>query len=464
MSTPVVKLNRNLKFKDILILAFSTMIGWGWVVLTGSWVVEGGVLGATLAFILGAVLCIFVGLTYCELTPMLPYTGGELVFSYKAMGYHASWFTGWMISFAYLGVAAWEGPALATAIDNIILIPRYGYLYTVAGFDVYLSWLVIPAIVGLLLIFINFRGIKVSAIFQAVVTTILALGGVVFAIASIFYGDFSNTEPLFTSTNGVFAVVLAVPAMFVGFDVIPQAAEEMNLPLKRIPKAIIAAICLAAAWYIVMILSAGFSAPKEVLGGGGISVADAISYATKNPLAGKLIIVTAIMGILTSWNGFIVGATRVLYSMGRAKMLPSVFGSLHEKYRTPFFSTIFIGIITIMSPLLGKNSLSWFVNASSFGTVLAYFMVALSFVVLRYKFPNFHRPFKLKFGLIVGYLAIIVSIFFIGLYLPIGSSSLGTEEWTIVLSWTIFGLIIYLSTLRNKNKNSEKREKAIYGE
>ena len=135
------KLNRTLSFKDVLILAFSTMIGWGWVSLTGTWAYQGGAVGAALAFALGAVLCIFVGLTYCELTPMLPYAGGELVFSYKAMGYHASWFTGWMITFAYVGVAAWEGPALATAIDYLIPIPRIGYLYTIAGFDVYASFI-----------------------------------------------------------------------------------------------------------------------------------------------------------------------------------------------------------------------------------------------------------------------------------------------------------------------------------
>ena len=117
------------------------------VSLSGTWVSQGGVVGASTAFVLGAILCVFVGLTYAELTPMLPYAGGELVFSYRAMGYHASWFTGWMITFAYLGVAAWEGPALATAFDYLFDIPRYGYLFTIADFPVYISWLIIPAVV-----------------------------------------------------------------------------------------------------------------------------------------------------------------------------------------------------------------------------------------------------------------------------------------------------------------------------
>lgn len=69
-------MNKTLGFRDIVILAFSTMIGWGWVSLAGAWVVQGGVLGAAVAFLAGALFCILVGLTYCELTPMYPYAGG----------------------------------------------------------------------------------------------------------------------------------------------------------------------------------------------------------------------------------------------------------------------------------------------------------------------------------------------------------------------------------------------------
>ena len=463
MSNHSNQLKRSLNFRDILILAFSTMIGWGWVSLTGTWVWQGGALGAAIAFGLGAVLCICVGLTYCELTPMLPYAGGELVFSYKAMGYHMSWLTGWMITFAYIGVAAWEGPALATAIDYLVPIPRVGYLYTVAGFDVYLSWLIIPAVAGAILIYINFRGINVSAVFQAIVTAVLAAGGVIFAIVSVMKGDIANAQPLVTGTSGVFTVVLAVPAMFVGFDVIPQAAEEMNLPVRKIPKAIIASICLAAAWYIVMILSAAFAAPREVLSETGLTVANAISYATSGTLAAKLIIVTAIMGILTSWNGFIIGATRVLFSMGRAKMLPAIFGRTHPEYRTPFFSTLFVGVITIFTPLLGKNSLGWFVDASSFGTVTAYFMVALSFLILRFRHPEMERPFVIRHGIPAGIAAVIIAAFFIALYLPIGPSSLTGVEWWIVLVWVITGAVFYLISLKDIRSNKEARDRAMYG-
>ena len=454
---------RQLSVRDIFILAFSTMIGWGWVSLTGIWIVSGGSIGAIIAFLTGAILCIFIGLMYCELTPMLPYAGGELVFSYKAMGYHASYFTGWMITFAYLGIAAWEGPALATAIDYLIQIPRIGYLYTIADFDVYISWLLIPAIEGAFLIYINFRGIKFSTIFQAAVTLILAAGGILFAGVSLIEGNISNMQPFITQSSGVIAVMLSVPAMFVGFDVIPQVVEEMNLPVKKIPKIIILSICLATTWYIIMILSAALAAPANILSVSGLTVVNAMNFAADNVIAGKILIISAIMGILTSWNGFIIGATRVLYSMGRAKMLPEKFSAMHPKYNTPYFATLFVGVITIFTPLFGKNSLTWFVEASSFGTVIAYFMVALSFVVLRIKQPELERPFKIKNGLPVGLAAMAVSIFFISLYLPTGASSLNKIEWLIVASWLIVGMIFYLNNFQNIDRNKIYRDSAMYG-
>ena len=212
----------------------------------------------------------------------------------------------------------------------------------------------------------------------------------------------------------------------------------------------------------MIILASSFAAPKEVLGKEGLSVVHAVNYATNHPVAGKLIVVTAIMGILSSWNGFIIGATRVLYSMGRAKMLPDFFGELHRKYQTPRNAILFIGIITILTPLLGKNSLGWFVDASAFGTVIAYFMVALSFVILRRTCKDLPRPFKVKHGMLVGVIAILISLFFISLYLPIGSSSLSGIEWMIVGVWVCFGLILYFISLPHMRENTQIREKALF--
>lgn len=465
MSTQRQELKKTLSTKDVLALAFGTMIGWGWIMLAGEWVSLAGVVGAVVAFAVGAVLCIFVGLTYAELTPALPLAGGELVFSYRGLGYNASFITGWMICFAYVGVAAWEGPALVTAIDYVLQLPRFGLLWNIAGFDVYISWVLVGSAGGLALAILNFRGIKQAAIFQLTATIAMALGGVCFFFGGVVKGGIANMVPTFTDANGLVAVILMVPAMFVGFDVIPQAAEEMNIPLNKIAKVLILSICMAAAWYMLMIISIALSAPADVRDSGGVPVADAFAHAMGNPVFGKLMIVAAMCGILTSWNGFIVGATRVLFSMGRAKMLPAIFGKVHHKYQTPSAAIFLVGLITCLSPLLGKEALVWFVDASAFGTVIAYFMVALSFLFLRKNEPKLARPYRVKGGTLVGILAIGVAGFFLYLYLPVGPGALLPVEWALVLGWVVLGIIFYIMTkVSYKDVTAEEREYLMFGD
>ena len=460
------ELQKSLGTKDVLALAFGTMIGWGWIMLAGAWVGNGGSIGAALAFVLGGIMSIFVGLTYAELTPALPLAGGELVFSYRAMGYNASWFTGWMITLAYVGVAAWEGPALSNALGFLFagLLPELGTLYSFQGSDVTGMFLLIAIVGSVALTALNYFGAKSSAIFQTTATIAMAIGGIAFFVSGVTTGTLQNMDPMFTDGKGFVAVVLAVPAMFVGFDVIPQAAEEMNIPLGKIGKVMIISIVMAATWYIIMILGCAMSTPGDVLYSyvndpDAVPVANCFAYALGNPAWGKVMIIAAMCGILTSWNGFIVGASRVIFSMARAKQLPSIFAKVHPKYGSPTAAVLLVGVITTASPFLGKGALGWFVNAAGFGTVVAYFMVSLSFLILLKKEPNLERPFKVKGGFVIGILAVAVTLFMASLYLPIYSPSpLKGIEWALVGGWAAIGVILFIINKMSKNGKATKEE------
>ncbi len=438
------ELKKALGLKDVVALAFGTMIGWGWIMLAGKWVELAGVWGAVIAFVIGGILCIFVGICYAELTPMLPLAGGELVFSYRGLGYNASYITGWFICLAYLGVACWEGPALAAAIAYLLPFPMVGYIWTVAGFDVYVSWVLVGVIGGAVLTFLNYRGVKASAIFQTMATVAMAIGGICFLFGSIATGSVENMIPSFTGVSGLVAVLLMVPAMFVGFDVIPQAAEEMNIPLNKIAKVLIISICMAALWYMLMIVSISLAAPWDFRHNAGIPVAESFAYTMNHPFFGKFMIVAAMCGILTSWNGFIIGTTRVLFAMGRARMIPMAFAQVHPKYGTPTAAVLLVGFFTVITPLLGRAALVWFVDAAAFGTVVAYFMVSFSYIALRKKEANLERPYKAPGGYIPGVLAVLVSGFFLYLYLPVGPGALTKEEWILCAVWLVLGVIFYI--------------------
>lgn len=444
VETPSIPaLKKSFRSIDVLALAFGTMIGWGWIMLSGTWAIQGGMFGAMLAFVVGAILCIFVGIIYAELTPAIPETGGSVAFSKRALGSFAALVSGLATSFAYLGVAAWEGPALVSSLSYILPIPSEGYLWTIQGVDVYLTEVIFVITATAILTGINIRGTKETAIFQTIATTGIILVGLLFLSGGILFGNIDNAKPLFTSTQGFMSVLLVVPAMFVGFDVIPQATAEMDVPLKKIPKLLIFSIILASMWYVLMILATCLSAPEEVRVHGTIPVADSMAYAFGNPILGKICIVGALCGIVTSWNGFLFGAARCIYSMANTGLLPKFLAKTHSKYQTPYVAISFCGFVCMAASFLGKGALTWFVNSSSFGTVIMYLMVVLSFIALRIKKPNLPRPYRIKNAKIIGSLACLVVGFFVYLYMPTGPSSLSLVEWVLVLGWFAIGIILY---------------------
>ena len=245
---------------DILVIAFGAMIGWGWVVSSGSWIQKGGVVGASIAFAIGGVMIFFIGLTYAELTAAMPQCGGEHVFSYKAMGPNGSFICTWAIILGYVSVTCFEACAFPTIITYLWPGFLKGYMYSVAGFDIYASWVAVAVIVAFLITLINVLGAKTAAVLQTVLTCIIGGAGILLIVASVINGDSSNLqgqmfvgESTGTMFQNIIKVAVVTPFFFIGFDVIPQAAEEINVPLKKIGKMMILSVVLAVVFYSCVI-------------------------------------------------------------------------------------------------------------------------------------------------------------------------------------------------------------------
>lgn len=440
------KLSKILGNKDVIALAFGAMIGWGWVVTAGLWITEAGSLGAIIAFAIGGLLVVLVGLTYAELTAALPLAGGELVFSYKAMGRVASFITTWAVILGYVSVVAFEAVALPTVFEY--LIPNYsqGHLYTIANWDVTMTWAGVGMIGSLFITWINYRGIKLSTAITFILTLLILIAGVLLIVGSTATGNIQNMQPLFEKgTAGLLTVVIMTPFMFVGFDVIPQAAEEINLPQKRIGQLLIASVLMAVVWYIAIIFGVSKVLSPAEISKSSLVTADAMAKAFGNsPLMGNILVLGGIGGILTSWIGFFIGGSRAIFALARAGMLPKPLGELHPKYNTPHKAILLIGLFSTVAPLLGRPALVWLVDAGGLGLVVAWLMVAVSFVILRKKAPDMKRPFFLRGGMLVGWLAIFMSIGIGVLYMPgMPSALVWPYEWIIIGLWAILGLVLY---------------------
>ena len=426
---------------QVLALAFGAMVGWSWVALTGVWIGNAGPVGAMLAFLLGGAALAFVGLTYAELAAAMPLVGGEHVYSYRALGRTAAFVCTWAILLGYVSVVAFEAVALPTVLEYLVPDFSRGYLWTVAGWNVNATWVATGVLAAVAMVVINVLGIRTAARMQVLVVIVVLASGIALVAGAAVSGETNNLSPTFAGgIAGTLSVLVMVPFMFVGFDVIPQSAEEIDLPFEQIGRTLVLSILLAIAWYALVIGAVALGLSATARSAASLPTADAAVAVLGGSWAGKFLVVGGIAGILTSWNAFLIGGSRALFALAQAGQVPAMFAKLHPKYHTPMNAILLTGGLAVIAPLFGRPAMVWLVNAGGLGIVTAYAMVALSFLVLRAREPDMTRPYRVRSGRLVGYLALGLSLALAMLYLPWSPAALAwPEEWLIIIAWCALG-------------------------
>ncbi|MDF2968586.1 MAG: yhdG 2 [Nocardioidaceae bacterium] len=440
------KFTRVLGRWDVLAVAFGAMIGFGWIVLTGGFLQDAGTLGAVLAFAIGGVIMSLVGLTYAELVAAMPTAGGEHNYVLRGLGSRPAFITSWSLVFGYVSVVAFEAVALPQTLLYLAPDMLAGRLWTVADYDVYASWAAVGIAGAVGITLLNYVGIRPAAVFQGLAVLFLLGVGALLVIGSAIGGSSEHLQPLFAGgVGGIIAVLVAVPFLFVGFDVIPQSAEEINLPFKLIGKLVVVSVISAAVFYMIVMFTVGSALPKAELAKSDLSAADGMAALWDSQTFGDILVLGGVAGILTSWNGFLLGASRLLYAMATSGMVPRWFAKLHPKYRTPSNAILFIGGLSVLSPLFGEQMLVWLVDAGGISIVVAFFLVAVTFLLLRQKEPDMERPFRVSSGRAVGALAAVLSLGLAVLYLPgMPAALIWPYEWIILGVWWLAGVVLVL--------------------
>ena len=208
---------------DALAIGVGAMIGFGWVVLTGDWITTAGPIGAALAMLVGGAIMAVVGLTYAELVAAMPKAGGEHNYLLRAMGARWSFAGSWAIVGGYITIVAFEAVALPKSV--LYLFPDLSHikLWEIAGSEVYLTWALVGVAGAVAITWINIRGIKTAGVVQTFVVIFLFVIGAMLLAGAFSGGQSTNMEPFFENgVAGFFGVMIVVPFMFVGFDVIPS--------------------------------------------------------------------------------------------------------------------------------------------------------------------------------------------------------------------------------------------------
>jgi amino acid transporter len=453
------QLKKTMSKTDVIFLAVGAMLGWGWVVLSGDWIINAGFLGSIIAFVIGGLLICLIGLTYAELSSAMPETGGGLVFVNRAYGRKLGFVAAWSVLAGYVTVITFEAVALPTVIDYVVPVNHVGHLWTLNDWPVYTTWVLIGSGGALLLTLLNYIGAKPAAIFQSVFTVLMIATAILLLFGASINGNTANLQPFFTDgTAGVITVLVMVPFLFVGFDVVPQVAEEIDAPAKTISRILMISIVCAVLFYLLIVYGVSAALPQAELENSSLATADAMAVLFGSQVFGTILVIGGVAGIITSWNAFIIGASRILYAMADRKMIPVWFMYIHPKYGTPTNAILFLGALAFFAPLLGRPALVWIVNAGGVGMIVGYVLVALAFLRLRKMEPDLERPYKIKYWRTIGFGAVVMSFLFLSFYLPgMPAALVWPYEWIMLIGWTIIGLVLYAITNRKQEASSPER-------
>ncbi len=452
-------------------LAFGSMIGVGWVTSIGSWLGQAGPGGAILAFLIGGMVMLCIGLCYAELTPMLPVAGGEVAYAYKAFGTFKAFLVGWALAFGYVSISGFEAISIGRVLSYLVPAIDRWPLYSLAGSTVYASHLVLGLACTAAITWVNWIGARSAARLQVWLTVAFVTVTAIFIIAGFSAGDRAHLSPLFAVADhagalaGVLAVLVTIPFWFVGFDTIPQGAEEACASVKPRTLALLIAgsILAAIAFYVLLILSVSLLGPWQALVAADLPAAHAFETAFRLPWLRDLVLIAALLGLFTSWNGFFLAGSRVVFALGRGRIIAASFGETHKRHGTPHRAILLVGGLTVLAPLLGRDALLALVNAGSFCIALAFFGVSLSLLRLRRDYPDFSRPFRLKAARLVAGIAAIGSLSMLAAMLVPGSPAALSwpREFIVLAVMSGAGGLLWLTASAGRNEVSETQRAAL---
>ena len=456
-------------------LAFGTIIGVGWIIYLGYWLAPAGPLGAAIGFGAGTLLVALIGLCYAEMASMFPVSGGELAYAFEAFGTGTSFITAWTLAFVYTAVAGWEGIAIGVLAEN--LFPDFGgpVLYTLFDTPVRLGKLLLGLGFMAFIVWMNIRGVSKAARLQDVLTYGFLALCVVFIGAGLLYGDASNLSPAMLRSEsgsvmpGIVAAFVTAPFFLAGFDVVPQLMEEKAAGTTGRSAAlmIVAAVLGAGAFYILIILSASMVVPwQRLVEFESLPAATAFREAFSSPLFARAVLAAGFIGILTTWNAVVIAASRVLFAMGRARMLPSFLASIHPRHGSPSSALIFVGLLGGLGVILGEGAIAPMVSTATICFGIAFVVVSLGVVRLRRTRPGAQRPYRVPGGVTTAAAAAAAALLFIVLAMAepyqVGGG-IPTAWLLLVVCVALGGAFWFASARQRKSVTEDERRLLILG-
>jgi basic amino acid/polyamine antiporter, APA family len=481
-------LKRALGPLNLITLGIGAIIGAGIFVLTGSAAAQYAGPAIVLSFILAGLGCVFAGLCYSEFASLIPIAGSAYTYGYATLGEIFAWIIGWDLVLEYAFGAAtvasgWAGYFVSFLQDFGISIPpqftatpythvgdhwipnilvqyqgRWELLTTMApllkqnGVDastlpqVQGVFNVVAFLVICLITFILVIGIQESANFNSAIVIVKVTIVLIFiAIAGAFVLKHpglatTNWHPFVPPNEGEFGkygwsgIARAAGVIFfayIGFDAVSTAAQEAKNPQRDMPIGILGSLVICTILYIMVSGLLTGIVPYAAL-----NVADPVAVgidATGVRWGSILVKLGAIAGLGSVMLVMLLGQSRVFYSMSRDGLLPEWAGKVHPRFRTPYISSITVGLfVAVFASVVPIGILGELV---SIGTLLAFVIVCAGVWILRKRRPELRRPFRTPLVPLVPILGIGISFALM--------ASLPLATWVRLFVWLALGMAIY---------------------
>ncbi|MFJ1713072.1 amino acid permease [Streptomyces sp. NPDC088260] len=440
----VSQLTRTLGLWQLTAIGVGGIIGAGIFTLAGT--VANGTAGPAvlLSFLIAGVASAAAAFSYAEFAGLIPKAGSAYTYGYAVLGELVGWFIGWDLLLEYTAIVA----VVAIGISGY-----FSFLLGEMGLDVPKWMLGAPgtgyghrvdlfaALLCLLVAYLLTLGIRNAARFETVVVVLKVLVVLLVVGVGVFHINTGNYHPFFPfGVSGAFTGAATVFFAVFGYDAMSTAAEESKDAQRHMPKAILYSLAISMVLYVAACLVlTGMQSYKDIDPESGFSTA--FKSVGLSGLA-DVIAVGAIIGILTVMFTFMLGVTRVWFSMSRDGLLPKWFAKTHPTRHVPTRVTWIVGAASAL--IAGFLPIGEAAELTNIGILLAFVVVCIAVIVLRYKQPDLPRTFRTPGMPFVPALGVVFSIWLI--------TFLQWQTWVRFVVWFLVGLVIYFGYSYRKSE------------
>jgi basic amino acid/polyamine antiporter, APA family len=420
----------------LTMLGIGAIIGTGIFVLTGEAAADYSGPALIISFIIAGIACGCAALCYSEFAAMVPAAGSAYTYGYIALGEFWAWIIGWDLILEYafaIGAVSigWSGYMVSILNSFGINLPASLIASPFNGGIINLPAVLIIAFIT----YINIIGIRQSSTVNNIIVGIKLLVVFLFIALGVRHITPANWHPFMPyGWSGVFSGASVIFFAYIGFDAVSTAAEEVKNPQRDLPRGIIASLIVCTILYIAVSGILTGMVPYLKFKNNAAPVAFALQQVGYH-WGSALVSVGAICGLTSVLLVMMFGQTRVLFAMSRDGLLPSFFGHVNKRHKTPVRSSLLVGIVT--GTVAGLLPINIVAELTNIGTLSAFIIVSAAVLVLRKKDPNRKRAFKCPWVPVIP----ILSIVFCGILII----KLPVVTLIRFVVWLALGLIIYFS-------------------